>query len=127
MTTNKKASLIGHDPLAWINESSPAEASAEVAKEVVDVVESSVEVVEKLVEPVQESEVNSAIVEEEVVSETVGDVLDAVVGEPVSGVVKLEGDLTIQGVQALHDLLSSALEQTGEIQLDAEEVRRVDT
>jgi len=141
MTKKKNTSMIGHDPQAWINaptdseEASPQEkASDDTGTVAIDDAEQTGE--DEVVMPLEEDNQAEQLAEQasdtsHAEAETIADVLDAVAGEPVDvaaqGVVTLEGDLTIQSVQTLHDLLSSALEQTGDVVVDASDVGRVDT
>jgi len=117
MSKKKSTSMIGHDPLAWINEpedKADAQNNSQAEQGSEQVVE---EVVKKEIEETVEETVEKEVT-------TIEDVVDTAV---VHEVVVLQGDLTIQYVQDLHQQLDLALQVSGDIQLDASAVGRVDT
>ncbi|MDQ6988625.1 MAG: STAS domain-containing protein [Mariprofundaceae bacterium] len=133
MSKNKKKSMIGHDPLAWIHEDAAVE-PVEAKKDEVQSDEGDKQAeqqVKNMANQAENSENTVEMVEKtvnEVETTTVGEALDTAVQTlDETAVTCLQGDLTIQTAHDLHSQLKSALAKQGVITLDAAEVGRVDT
>ncbi len=119
----KKKSLIGIDPLAWLNEdeSDKEEVSIDLGEKV-----AKSEIVEKeseeLSDEFNETETNDQdIMEEEVIE------MEVEQSENNSGdCFKLESSISIADVSTLHEQLKIYLDQKNELEIDCSEVESVD-
>jgi len=129
MTTDKNESLIGYDPLAWMNEDNDSEVQAQVETTEAATNE-AVEGLTTLEQEVHEEAIAMSI--NEVETETTEVVApEAVVIEEELELTKpeisLDSTLNIQNVSVLYELLLKTLEDHSTIELDASAVKTVDT
>jgi len=123
MTTDNNESLIGYDPLAWMNEDedSNVEAKVEAAAISEPVSEPAIleqDAHEETIAVLSDDEVNVAVTETPVIEEAL---------ELTKPEISLDSTLNIQNVSELYDLLLKTLEDHSTIELDASAVKVVDT
>ncbi len=112
MAKDDNNTLIGHDPLAWMEEGDEEQVDENNTDQVVpsknllekDAQESSIE--EHTQEAVQQEEPNA---------------------EPEEGLVMLDSSLTIQNVEKLYEQLTEQLEKKVKVEVDASNVNSIDT
>lgn len=119
MTTKNKESLMGYDPLAWMNENSehePTEQSQELPS--VDVTDSS----DRLNTAAKENE--STIAED---TEEPQAKVETITKEEDSFKIILDAVLNIQKVSQLQDQLITAITDNDSLEIDASAVTAIDT
>jgi len=124
MTTDKNESLIGYDPLAWMNEDDASEAQAQV--ETTEVAEG----LTALEQEVHEEAIAMSINEVEAETTEVVTPESAVIEEELELTkpeISLDSTLNIQNVSVLYALLLKTLEDHSTIELDASAVKTIDT
>ena len=123
MTTDKNESLIGYDPLAWMNEDDDdSEAQVETTE--------AVEGLTTLEQEVHEEAIAMSINEVETETTEVVTPEAAVIEEELELTkpeISLDSTLNIQNVSVLYALLLKTLEDHSTIELDASAVKTVDT
>ncbi|NOQ16510.1 MAG: STAS domain-containing protein [Methyloprofundus sp.] len=126
MTTKNKDSLIGYDPLAWMNEeseSSPDDTPTEASESATAEVSTSPDV--SLQEANAETK-NEEIIAESSMPESQPDpVVNDVSSD--SSKISLDATLNIQTVVHMQELLINALHANEQIEIDASAVHSVDT
>ncbi len=117
MTTENNESLIGYDPLAWMNdESDEPEVAVENTAELGEInASSAAEEIEETIQP-EPVEINMA---------------KGSVNDPEVGITKpeitLDAILNIQGVSVLHEQVLKTLQDHPILEIDASAVKMVDT
>jgi len=129
MTTDKNESLIGYDPLAWMNEDEDSEVEAKVETPEAATSEAVSEVT-TLEREVQEETIATPISEvateaTEIAAPEVPAIEEEL--ELTKPEISLDSTLNIQNVSVLYDLLLKTLEDHSTIELDASAVKMVDT
>jgi len=126
MTTDKNESLIGYDPLAWMNEDDD-DSEVEAKVETVAISESVAEVTP--LEP-ETNVLPNSVIETEVAEIAALEPEAPAIEEELELTkpeIRLDSTLNIQNVSALYDLLLKTLEDHSTIELDASAVKVVDT
>jgi len=123
MTTDNNESLIGYDPLAWMNEDEDSNVEAKVGAAAISEPVSEPAILEQdaheeTIAVLSDDEVNVAVTETPVIEEAL---------ELTKPEISLDSTLNIQNVSELYDLLLKTLEDHSTIELDASAVKVVDT
>jgi ABC-type transporter Mla MlaB component len=129
MTTKNKDSLIGYDPLAWMNEVSEGAGDSPDDVPPADVSE-SIPAQVPISPDTSEQAVNTATDNEELMTEPMSEsqsdpVLN--VAQSDSSKISLDANLNIQNVAQMQEQLMSALQGNELIEIDASAVNAVDT
>lgn len=112
MTTKNKESLIGFDPLAWINDDDETPAQEESSMEQVDEISSEV---------ADESSPTEELSSQESLSEPeITELID-------NSKITLDDTLNINAVLELHGKLMQALKDNDSLEIDAANVNSIDT
>lgn len=117
MAEQEENSLIGYDPLAWLQESAEPEPTLPAAVELDDLLELAEPVVEP--EPIEDPSVAD-------IDETGQQDVPAA-NAPASRTIILAAVQTIQNVAQLQETLIQALDSSDKIEIDASAITQIDT